>query len=231
VKKEIEFLSLDFVTRYLRAAERYDPELVAHEIVQLVAGVRSDDEMAGFDASFVHPQNREVVIPAAIAKTGTREVINGLEENFWTWWAAYAPASGLLRPKYHGPRWERVRVLATIHDQPRADELGRLPIKVLLAMPESRAALRSWPWNARRRTFCTFHVAKHQNAAKTALIMRHRGSAYTLHNSYRGLGVTQEQGRHYFEILPAPVAVPIRPVKATTGIVRLMKEARTAQAA
>ncbi|HLP02269.1 MAG TPA: hypothetical protein VK163_09600, partial [Opitutaceae bacterium] len=66
VKKEIEFLSLDFVTRYLRATERYDPDLVAHEIVQLIAGVRSDDEMAGFDATFVHPQNREVVIPAAV---------------------------------------------------------------------------------------------------------------------------------------------------------------------
>lgn len=231
VKKEIEFLSLDFVTRYLRAAERYDPELVAHEIVQLIAGVRSDDEMAGFDASFVHPQNREVVIPAAVAKTGAREVIDGLEDNFWAWWTAYAPAKGLLRPKYHGPRWERLRVLATIDDQMRADQLGLLPIKVLLNLPEARAALRRWPWNARRRTFCTFHVAKHQSAAKTALIMRHRGSAYTLHNSYRGLGVTQDQGAKYFEIMPAPVAEPVRPVKATTGIVRMMKEARAIQAA
>ena len=109
--------------------------------------------------------------------------------------------------------------------------LGRLPIKVLLNLPEARAALRRWPWNARRRTFCTFHVAKHQNAAKTALIMRHRGSAYTLHNSYRGLGVTQEQGAKYFEIMPAPVAVPVRPVKATTGIVRMMQEARAIRAA
>ena len=231
VKKEIEFLSLDFVTRYLRAAERYDPELVAHEIVQLIAGVRSDDEMAGFDVSFVHPQNREVVIPAAVAKTGAREVIDGLEENFWAWWAAYAPPAGLLRPKYHGPRWERVRVLATIDDQARADELGRLPIKVLLNLPEARAALRRWPWNARRRTFCTFHVAKHQSAAKTALIMRHRGSTYTLHNSYRGLGVTQEQGAKYFQIMPAPVAAPVRPAKAMTGIVRMMKEARALRAA
>jgi hypothetical protein len=61
--------------------------------------------------------------------------------------------------------------------------------------------------------------------------MRHRGSAYTLHNSYRGLGVTQELGRQYFEIMPAPVAVPVRPAKALTGIVRLMKEARAIRAA
>lgn len=222
-KKEIEFLQLDYVTRYLRAAERYAPELVAHEVVQLVAGVRADDEMADFEAGFVLPQTKEVVIPANVAKTGKREVIDGLEENFWAWWSAYAPKSGLLRPKNHGPRWDRIRVLASIENQTKADELAQLPIKVLLRLPESKAALKTWPWNARRRTFCTYHVAKHQSAAKTALIMRHRGSAYTLHNSYRGLGVTPNQGQDYFRIMPAPVAVPIRPVRMPKGIIRTQR--------
>ncbi len=222
-KKEIEFLQLDYVTRYLRAAERYAPELVAHAVVQLVAGVRADDEMADFEAGFVLPQTKEVVIPANVAKTGKREVIDGLEENFWAWWSAYAPKSGLLRPKNHGPRWDRIRVLASIENQTKADELAQLPIKVLLRLPESKAALKTWPWNARRRTFCTYHVAKHQSAAKTALIMRHRGSAYTLHNSYRGLGVTPNQGQDYFRIMPAPVAVPIRPVRMPKGIIRTQR--------
>lgn len=222
-KKEIEFLNLDYVTRYLRAAERYAPELVAHEVVQLIAGVRADDEMADFEVGFVHPQTKEVVIPASVAKTGKREVIDGLEENFWAWWSAYAPEEGLLRPKNHGPRWDRVRVLASVEDRHEADKLARLPIKYLLRLPKSRAALSDWPWNARRRTFCTYHVAKHQSAAKTALIMRHRGSAYTLHNSYRGLGVTSEQGQKYFVILPKPVAEPIRPDKVAKGVIRTQK--------
>lgn len=228
IKKEIEFLPLDYVTRYLRAAERYAPELVAHEVVQLVAGVRADDEMADFDAGFVLPQTREVVIPASVAKTEKREVIDGLEENFWSWWSAYAPKSGLLRPKNHGPRWNRIRVLASVVDRSKADELARLPIKVLLRLPESKAALKKWPWNARRRTFCTYHVAKHQSAAKTSLIMRHRGSAYTLHNSYRGLGITQDQGREYFKITPAPVASPIRPAQIPKGIIRTQRPAAPA---
>ena len=41
--------------------------------------------------------------------------------------------------------------------------------------------------------------------------MRHRGSSYTLHNSYRGLGVTKEQGTAYFQIMPHSVARPVRP--------------------
>ena len=217
--KEIELLSLDFVLRYLRAAERYAPELVAHEVVQLVAGVRADDEMADFEAGFVLPQTREIVIPAHVAKTEKREVIDGLEENFWAWWSAYGPATGLLRPKNYGPRWDRLRVLASITDRDQADRLARLPIKHLLRMQVSKDSLQSWPWNARRRTFCTYHVAKHQSAAKTALIMRHRGSAYKLHNSYRGLGVTATQGAEYFSIMPAPVAEPIRPEQAPKGII------------
>lgn len=225
--KEIEFLPLDFVVRHLRAAERYAPELVAHEVVQLVAGVRADDEMADFEAGVVLPQTREIVVPTHVAKTEKREVIDGLEDNFWAWWTAYGPAGGLLRPKNYGPRWDRLRVLASIIDLDQADKLAKLSIKHLLRMQVSKDSLQSWPWNARRRTFCTCHVAKRQSAAKTALIMRHRGSAYTLHNSYRGLGVTAEQGAEYFRIMPAPVAEPIRPQQAPKGIVLLQSRRAT----
>lgn len=227
--KEIAFLSLEQVTRYLRAIERYDPDLAAHEVVQLIAGVRADDEMADFEAKFVFPATKEIVIPANVAKTEKREVIDGLEENFWAWWAEYAPKNGLLRPKNYEPRWNRIRVLASITDARKADELARLPIKYLLRLATSKAALHDWPWNARRRTFCTFHVAKHQSAAKTALIMRHRGSAYTLHNSYRGLGVTKEHGEAYFQILPAKISSPIRPEVPAKGIIRIQNQRKMSQ--
>lgn len=224
VKKEIRFLSLEEVTNYLRAAERYAPELVAHEIVQLISGVRADDEMADFRAEFVLPQTLEVVIPAAVAKTGKREVINCLEKNFWSWWSVYGPTSGLLRPRNYGPRWERLRVLATVADVAEADRLARLPIKTLLRLPVAQTAKQQWPWNGRRRTFCTYHVAKHQSADRTALILRHRGEAGTLHNSYRGMGVTRQQGKAYFEIQPQRVAQPIRPVAVVKGIVRMQTQ-------
>lgn len=221
VSKEIEFLSSDFVRRYLAAAERYAPDLVAHEVVQLFAGVRSDDEMANFAADYVLPCTREVVIPAAIAKTKKREVIDGLEDNFWVWWAEYGPAHGLLRPKNYIPRQLRLRILSAVADRTKADVLARMPIKLLLKSAEARALAEPWPWNARRRSFCSHHVAKHQSAAKTALILRHRGSSYTLHNSYRGLGVTQQQGAEYFSILPHPVpeGERVTPVIPAKGIV------------
>lgn len=108
--------------------------MVAHEVFQLIAGVRVDDEMADFAAEFVHPKTKEVVIPAAIAKTEAREIIDGLEENFWAWWQEYAPEKGLLRPKNHGPQWDRIRVLAATDNQEEADLLARLPIRQLLRL-------------------------------------------------------------------------------------------------
>lgn len=224
VPKEIEFLWADQVIRYLRAAERYAPEIVAHEVVQLFSGVRSDDEMANFRAEYVHEAERNVVIPAAIAKTEKREVIDGLEDNFWEWWNVYGTTKGVLRPPNYEPKWKRVRVLAGIADQQRADRLALLPIKTLLALPEVESSLKEWPWNARRRTFCTHHVAKYQSADKTALILRHRGGVSILHDSYRGLGVTQEMGIAYFNIAPSPVKKAILPQFEPKGIIRMQAE-------
>lgn len=223
---EIHFLNVSQVERYLRAAERYDPDLIAHEIVQLIAGVRADDEMADFAGEWVMPQTREVVIPSSAAKTGQREVIAGLEDNFWDWWSEYGRA-GVLRPRNYELRWYRIRVLATIYDRNRADELAVLPVKTLLRCSEAAAALKRWPWNARRRTFATHHVAKHQSADRTALIMRHRGDTYTLHNSYRGTGVTPAQGEAYFSLKPRRIRKPICPAAPPPrGIIRLQLERR-----
>lgn len=222
VPKEIRFLSFDQSTAYLRALERYDPELAAHEVIQLLAGVRADDEMANFNGDWVLPATREIVIPAEIAKTEKREVIAEVEPIFWDWWKAYG-RRGILRPKSYHARWTRIRMLATIPDPSRADALAAVSLHQVTKLPEAAAAVKAWPWNARRRTFATFHVAAKQSAAQTALIMRHRGDAYTLHNSYRGTGITQAQGVAYFDRKPAPASHPIAPaagVMPARGIVK-----------
>lgn len=210
IRKEIVFLKLEEATAYLRALERYDPELVAHEIIQLFSGVRADDEMSDFRGEWVFPETHEILIPESAAKTGVREVINELEPVFWDWWKAYGRA-GVLRPKNYPKRWSRIRFLATLPRE-EADAAAVFPIKRLLKLPAVKAVVRAWPWNARRRTFCTYHVAKHQSADKTKLILRHNGDAYTLHKSYRGLGVTQAMGQKYFEEKPQPCPSPIRPL-------------------
>lgn len=217
--KEIEFLPIERVERYLRAAERYDPELVAHEVVQLFAGVRADDEMATFRGEWVKAATRQVVTPAEMTKSGRRDVITGLEENFWLWWQAYG-REGRLRPANYEPRWLRLRALAAVDDAAARDELARQPIKTLLAAQKPPA----WPWNARRRTFCSYKVAKDESAAKAANILRHKGGEAVLRNSYLGLGLTKAEGTAYFALAPRPVARPIRPEVVARGIVKLQQD-------
>jgi hypothetical protein len=231
--KEIRFLTLDYVTAYLRAAERYDPEIVAHEIIQLLAGVRADDEMANFQGDWVLPATKEVKIPAEAAKTEVREVINTLEPVFWSWWKAYG-RKGALRPKNYPWRWRRIRILAGLElagtQIEKRDELAALSARAIVDRQEFKPLLQAWPWNARRRTFVTYHVALHQSADRTAIIVRHRGDSYTLHNSYRGLGVTEAQGGIYFALEPQPVDKPIRafvPERKPKGIVRRRLEEKS----
>lgn len=165
--------------------------------------------MADFRGEWVKAETREVVLPAEIAKTGKRAVIDGLEDNFWLWWQLYG-RTGQLRPRNYKKRFWRIRILAQIPDPAEADRLAALPIDRLVKRSELEVWRETWPWNARRRTFCTYHVAKHRSAARTALILRHRGSEHTLHASYRGTGVTPAQGTAYFALLPQPVEHPIR---------------------
>lgn len=220
LQKEIEFLTLEQVGRYLRGLERYDPELVAHEIVQLFAGVRADDEMATFRGEWVKAATHQVVTPAEMTKTGNRDVIEGLEENFWPWWDEYG-REGALRPRNYARRWIRIRLLIQIEDQAERDELARMPIKTLLAR---KARPAHWPWNARRRTFCSYHVAKNESAAKTANLLRHKGGEAVLRNSYLGTGLTQADGVAYFAFAPKPVKRPIFPRVVARGIVRLQQD-------
>jgi len=208
--KEVEFFSLTEVEAYLRAAERYDPELLAHEIVQLLAGVRADDEMADFRGEWVKASTREVVLPAEITKTGNRAVIDGLEDNFWAWWKAYG-RDGLLRPRNYKKRFWRIRILSQIPKRDDADRMAGIWVNQVVKTAAAKPLLLNWPWNARRRTFCTYHVAKYRSADRTALILRHKGSVQTLHDSYRGTGVKPAQGKHYFTIMPKPVSHALRP--------------------
>lgn len=233
LQKEIEFFSLAEAEAYLRACERYDPEFVAHEIVQLFAGIRADDEMDSFKGAWIKPAERALVVPAAAAKKEVREVLTTLEPVFWEWWAVYG-RNDRLRPANWRHRWWRVRLLAQVKDRARADELARLSARALKRTPEAELVRGAWPWNARRRTFVTYHVAKHQSAERTALIIRHRGDTYTLHNSYLGLGVTEEQGRAFFEMKPCKIEDTIPPpaaLRRLSGIVKIKVEAKAAQTA
>jgi len=62
------------------------------------------------------------------------------------------------------------------------------------------AGIRSWPANAMRHSFATYHLAAYQNAPKTAHELGHRNPD-TLYQHYRNLA-TKKDAQTYFKIHP-----------------------------
>jgi hypothetical protein len=57
------------------------------------------------------------------------------------------------------------------------------------------------PHNALRHSFCTYHVAMHGDAGKTATLLTHRGNVSILYEHYRG-NATRAAGEAYFNLRP-----------------------------
>jgi integrase/recombinase XerC len=79
---------------------------------------------------------------------------------------------------------------------------GRLPLrdKNTRFWRLVKAAGVPWPHNAPRHSFCSYHLALYENAARTALQAGH--SEEMLFRNYRAL-VTQEAARRFFALRPA----------------------------
>ena len=72
--------------------------------------------------------------------------------------------------------------------------------KRLFAEALKNAKIASWPHNALRHSFASYHLAFHQNAAKTALELGHTESRM-LFQRYREL-VEPQEAAEYFQIAP-----------------------------
>ena len=60
------------------------------------------------------------------------------------------------------------------------------------------AGITAWPRNALRHSYATYHLALHENAAKTAKELGHT-DANMLYNHYRNLA-TRAEGGDWFQI-------------------------------
>jgi hypothetical protein len=59
----------------------------------------------------------------------------------------------------------------------------------------------SFPHNAGRHSFCTYHVALHGSADRTATLLTHRGSVSVLYDHYRG-NASRAEADKYFSVCP-----------------------------
>ncbi|MGD9896237.1 MAG: hypothetical protein AB7T14_04040 [Candidatus Methylacidiphilaceae bacterium] len=123
---------------------------------------------------------RYVRLEGVTTKTGARRLVD-LNDTLAAWLAPYRKPEGPVSPSGLRGRLEKLQEVAGLKD---------------------------WPRNGLRHSFCSYHLALHQDAAKTALQAGH--DARMLFAHYREL-VTKEDAETYWSLRPGAAAnvVPI----------------------
>ncbi len=148
-------------------------EIIPALAIGFFAGLRAA-EIARLDWQEIDLRRGFIEITADKAKSSQRRLVE-ITPNLRAWLAPHARPSGPVRlsDMMHKDRLDAAREAA-----------GGIP----------------WPSNACRHSFASYHLALHQDAAKTALQLGHANTAI-LFQHYREL-TTPEEAKAYFAIAP-----------------------------
>lgn len=142
----------------------------------------------------IRVEDRLIVLPAAKHKTRRRHVLEDLPENLWEW---IRQAEQIDEPGWRKRPW---RMSAPVYNREKRAAFERAGV---------RSAV-----NVLRHAFCSYHVAHHQDAAKTAVLMQHSNQVM-LYRHYKGVA-TRADAAAYFAITPSS-AQPSADVGASKG--------------
>jgi integrase len=156
-----------------------DRRVAVYMALEAFAGLRFSSAFR-LDRSDINLEEKTILLPAAKHKTGRRYLLENLPENVWAW---IKNASLIKDPNWVRRPWCMGRVL---YDREKNEAFKRAGV------PRSP--------NILRHSFCSYHVAKHQDAAKTALLMQHANQAM-IYRHYRGVA-SQVDAERYFSIVP-----------------------------
>lgn len=172
----------------LRYLEKHRPEWVIWACVQHFVGIR-DAESERVHGEWIDPVARVIRLPGWYLDGGewqpgtkTRDdwVIDDIPDAFWLWVKAYGlPKGRLAFPS--SKQWKKVRL-----------ELAKLSVPMKIP---------SWPPNALRHGFATYHLSAYRNAPRTSVILRHQNSR-KLWNDYVSTLVPAKLALAYLSIKP-----------------------------
>lgn len=175
IPHEPEFLKVDQMEKLMQKAQEHFQDAVAYFALNGFAGLRSS-ACARIDLNEIDFKQRGILIRAVNAKNKRRVYIDGHPDNLWKW---------LLWAKKNAP--EGFSMSKRLWDRRREQVQEKAEIKM--------------PHNALRHSFCTYHVALHGDAGKTATLLTHRGNVSILYEHYRG-NASRNEAEKYFSIVP-----------------------------
>jgi integrase len=169
-KGEIGILKVIEATKLLAVCP---PEILPAVAIGLFAGLRRE-EIARLDWQEVNLDRGFIEVKASKAKTAQRRIVE-MSRNLRTWLRPHLALDGAVRP-------------------------SEAIFRERLSEASKTAGIAQWPHNALRHSFASFHLAMHEDAAKTALMLGHTEST-TLFKHYREL-VRREDAVKFWKIAP-----------------------------
>jgi integrase len=167
-------------SRILTAARNTAPETLPFFAISFFAGVRVA-EVHRLDWKEVKIERRFIEVGAAKSKTASRRLVH-IEDNLAAWLAPYARKSGTICGPNFRKLFDKVRTAAGVE----------------------------WKDNGMRHSFASYHLARGQDAAATAMQLGHPNTNM-LYAHYREL-VTQEDAARFFAIVPDAGASNVIPL-------------------
>jgi integrase len=171
---EAGILRVGEATRLLAACPE---DILPAVVIGLFGGLRAA-EVARLDWQEVDLERRHIEVKAAKAKTAQRRLV-AISDNLVAWLGPHRKLAGPVRPSISTYRRRFAAAL-------------------------QHARIEQWPHNALRHSFASYHLACHQNAAKTALELGHAGAGIIFRH-YREL-VRPEEAKAFWDIAPKPSA-------------------------
>jgi integrase len=179
---EIKVLSVEQADSFINFTADKDPKLLAVVTLGLFCGIRTE-ELKHITWDKVNMTEGYVTIDAAIAKKRRIRHVD-IPENAKDWLVCCRNKQGKVAPAT-GRQFENL--------------LRQLRLK---AGYEDKKGHSTWPSNAMRHSFGTYHYAFHGDSNKTSSELGHKADDDTLFNHYRALA-KKSDGEKFFSIKPA----------------------------
>lgn len=173
-ESEPEFMTAADVQGFFAKAMEILPEYAPVLALSFFAGMRSSG-IARLERNDIDFAQHGIRHKGAKHKSGRRFFVQGFEPNLWQW----------LEP------WRKLKVLPSWPSSTAIKQREKIYTEAEVV----------YPHNGGRHSFCTYHVAMHGSADRTATLLTHRGSVSVLYDHYRG-NATQADAERFFTILP-----------------------------